>query len=151
MKRPKTPSKAFTLIEVLVVIAILVMLASAGVVGYLKTRERANKDIAKILVTQTADAVKLYQVHMNKYPDTDQGLQALITKPDDEKDAERWSGPYLEGGKIPLDPWRNELKYERLDQTADTTKPPFRVFSYGPDGQEGTDDDVSSYEESKNL
>jgi len=151
MKRSETPSKAFTLIEVLLVIAILVVLGSAAVVGYSKIKERADKDTAAILVSQTAGAVKLYQVHMGTYPETDDGLKALITKPDDEKDAQRWSGPYLEGGKIPLDPWRNELKYERIDQSGDTTKPPFRVFSYGPDGQEGTEDDISSYEESTGL
>ena len=151
MENARARNAAFTLIEVLLVIGILVVLMGAAIVGYTGIKERADKDTTKILIGQTASAVKLYHAHMNTYPTTDDGLKALSSKPDDEKEAERWSGPYLENGVIPVDPWNNELKYERLDNSDDSTKPPFRVFSYGPDGQEGTDDDISTIKETSGL
>ena len=144
MQHAETRRKGFTLIEVLLVVAILVVLVGVGVVGYSKIKEGADIDLTKILVGQTADAVKHYQIQMNKYPTNEEGLQALITKPADQKEAEKWRGPYLENGVIPVDRWNNELKYERLESTGDSIGPAFRVFSYGPDGQEGTDDDISN-------
>jgi general secretion pathway protein G len=100
--------------------------------------------MADIMVKSTADAVNLYRMDVGTVPDTSAGLQALITKPDNEKEADKWNGPYLKDGKIPLDPWNNELKYEKLDGE---TGPGFKIFSYGPDGREGSDDDISSYKE----
>lgn len=146
MKRSHARRAAFTLIEVLLVIAILVVLGTVSVVAYNGIRERAMKDAAKAQVDQTAQAVKLYQTALNKVPETDEGLNALIEKPDDETEAEKWGKPFLENGKIPIDPWGTELKYERLD-SSDGTGPEFRIYSYGPDRQEGTDDDISSYKE----
>jgi len=136
--------KAFTLIEVVLVILILAMLAGASIVGYTKIKERADRDLAVSLVGQAADAVDMFRLHLNRYPTDEEGLQALVQKPDDEKEAEKWSGPYLKNGVIPVDPWNNELKYQLLTSSGDEIGPPFRVFSYGPDGQEGTEDDISS-------
>ena len=146
MKHSRAERMGFTLIEVLLVIAILVVLGTVSVVAYTGIRERAMKDASQAQVDQTAHAVKLYETALNKLPETDEGLNALITKPDDEKEAERWGKPFLENAKIPVDPWGNELKYETLDNS-DGTGPGFRIFSYGPDRQEGTDDDISSYKE----
>ena len=154
MKCYQVKRRAFTLIEVLLVIAILVVLGTVSVVAYSRIKQGADKKAAKLLIGQTVDAVSLYQINMNKFPDSDQGLQALNDAPEDEKDLQKWKdggGPFLKDGKIPLDPWGNELKYELLEQTGTTSGPPFRVLSYGPDGQEGGDDDISSYEEKTGL
>ena len=75
------------------------------------------------------------------------GLTALIEKPDDEADAEKWAGPDLKDAVIPVESWGNELKYEKIDRDEDDYGPEFKVFSYGPDGDEGTDDDISSHKE----
>ena len=150
MKRFRANRNAFTLIEVLLVIAILVVLGTVSVVAYTGIRERAMTKLARIQVDDTANAVKHYQTEMNKLPESDDGFDALITKPEDEKEAEKWAKPFLENAKIPLDPWGNELKYEKLD-TTDDVGPGFRVYSLGPDRQEGTDDDISSYEEESKL
>ncbi len=148
MERCGKKRTAFTLIEIMLVIGLLVVLSTIAVIGISGIKSGADKDTATLLVNQIVDAIKMYQINMGIYPDNDEGLQTLITRPDDEKAAQKWRGPYLEGGKIPIDPWNNELKYERLEiAAAGTTRPPFRVFSYGPDGQEGTDDDISSYKE----
>ncbi len=145
MKRSRSRRAAFTLMEVLLVIGILVVLGTVSVVAYKGTHERALVKAAQAQVDQAAQAVKLYELALNKLPDTDEGLQALITKPDDDEEAKQWGKAFLKDGKIPTDPWTTELKYERLD--ADDTGPGFRVFSYGPDREEGTDDDIASYKE----
>jgi general secretion pathway protein G len=144
-KRSGHSRAGFTLIEIMLAIALLVVLSTVAIVGITGIKSGADKDTATLLVNQTVDAIKLFNVHMNVYPDTDEGLQALVTRPTDAKVAEKWRGPYLADGKIPVDPWGNELKYEKFDLTgAAATGPAFRVFSYGPDAQEGTDDDISS-------
>lgn len=147
--------RAFTLIELMLVIAILLVLGTVSVVAYRGIKAGADKNATRIMIQGTVRAVDLYQIALNKYPSTDLGLQALITVPDDEKQAEKWrngGGPFLRDGKIPVDPWGNELKYSLKETTGSTESgPPFRIFSYGPDGQEGTDDDISNYEEKSGL
>ncbi len=139
--------KGFTLIEILLVIALLAFLGTVSVVSLQKVRRQADKDSTQLLVNNTASAVEMYQVHMNAVPEDDDGLTALIEKPDDESDAEKWAGPYLKPAQIPLDSWGNELKYEKIDRDEDDYGPEFKVFSYGPDGDEGTDDDIASHKE----
>lgn len=154
MKRSQVKRMGFTLIEVLLVIAILVVLGTVSVVAYTRIKQGADKKAAKLMIDQTVDAVNLYQLAVNKFPDTDQGLQALIDPPEEEKEREKWTdggGPFLRDARIPLDPWGNELKYERLDQTGTASGPPFRIISYGPDGQEGGDDDISSYTDESGI
>lgn len=143
----KSRRKGFTLIEILLVIALLAFLGTVGVVALQQVRRKADRDSTQLLVNNTATAVEMYEVNMNKVPDDDDGLTALIEKPDDEVDAEKWAGPYLKGATIPIDSWGNELKYEKLDRDEDDYGPEFKIFSYGPDGDEGTDDDISSYKE----
>ena len=151
MKHSRRRRVAFTLIEVLLVIGLLVVLSTMAVMAYTGIRANADKDAAGIQVKMIAGVIERYQIDMGVYPETDEGLKALVTKPEEERMAEKWRPPYLTEGRIPVDPWGNEYKYERLEQTEDMVGPPFRVFSYGPDGQEGTDDDISSYEEKSGL
>ncbi len=150
MKRSQARRSAFTLIEVLLVIAILVVLGTVSVVGYTRIKQGTDKKTAKLLIDSTADAVRLYQLAMNELPETDTGLTALFQAPDEDDAKEKWvdgGGPFLKDSKIPIDSWQMELKYEKLDD-AEGTGPGFRVYSYGPDKAEGTDDDISSYTES---
>ena len=139
----------FTLIEVLLVIGILLVLGTVSVVGYSRIQDGANKRTTRLMIDNTAQAIDLYRSAMNTLPDAEAGLEALIQLPDDEALAERWrdgGGPFLKDGVIPKDPWGNELKYERMDADAGavSTGPGFRVYSYGPDGQEGTEDDIAN-------
>ena len=144
MNKADSRRTAFTLIEVMLVVAILVMLAGVGILGYGGIQDRARRNVAKTLVDQAASAVEMYELDMKQWPSEDEGLRALVTRPTDDRLAEMWSGPYLRDGVIPVDPWGNELRYARLTATGDGIGPRFHVFSYGPDGQEGTDDDISS-------
>ena len=132
----------FTLIEVLLVIGILVVLGTVSVVVYSRVREGANKDMAKIMVDDTAQAVEMFYTQMNRYPGED-GLKELMEKPDDEKEAKRW---HLLLEQIPVDPWGEELKYEKMEVAEDQpTAKPYHIWSTGPDKEDGTDDDIKSW------
>lgn len=142
-------SRGFTLIEVMLVAGILVLLAAGGVVAYTKYQAKANHDIAQAMVSDTARAVELYQITVVSLPTTEEGLNALITPPADEKLAEKWKtvGPFLKDGKIPADPWDNPLKYELMQTSADAvlTGPAFHVWSMGPDKTDNTADDIRNW------
>ena len=102
-RKSRVRRSAFTLIEVVVVIVILVTLASIATPLYMNYLKKANRDAAKVGVSNLKSAIETFRVHMSRYPET---LQELIVKPEDD---ENWSGPYLE--KVPKDPWGNEYVY----------------------------------------
>ena len=130
----------FTLIELLLVLAILVVLASMVVTMFSGTQEKALKDAAKGQVGIFKSAINLYKFHTRGYP---QALDGLTSKPGDSNVASRWAGPYLDSGKVPLDPWDHDYKFVAPGKhNADT----FDVWSVGPDGQDGTDDDIGNWE-----
>lgn len=137
----------FTLIEVLLVIAILLMLTGIAVVALRGSREGAKIDSTRLLVQQVENQLETYNLHLGHYPtDTEGGLKALWTKPalGVDRGAERWRGPYLK--KEPLDAWGHSLQYERTELTdggAETL--PFRVWSMGPDERSGTEDDIGNW------
>ncbi len=152
MQRVRRHSAGFTLLEILIVLALLLVLGSVAVVGFTRVREKANRDAARVKVDQTVAAVNLYYASMNDYPDNETGLRALLEPPEDEELAENWAGPYFEELEIPRDPWGQELQYERVETGfggSDVLTKPFRVWSYGPDKQDGTDDDIRSWSEDR--
>jgi general secretion pathway protein G len=131
---------AFTLMEVLLVLVILVVLASMAVTIFGGTQEQAMKDAAKGQVGIFKSAVNLYKFHLKSYPES---LEGLITRPGDAKLAERWAGPYIDATKVPLDPWDRPYKFAAPGKrNADS----FDVWSTGPDGQDGSDDDIGNWE-----
>ena len=93
----------------------------------------------------------MYAVDMKTFPLTEEGLELLVSAPEDEVLAKKWDGPYLEGGKLPVDPWGSEFQYEYgadetgADKSGEKTTAAFpRIFSLGPDRQPGTSDDISN-------
>lgn len=130
----------FTLIELLLVLAILVVLASMVVTMYGGTQERALKDAAKGQVGIFKSAVNLYKYHTRNYPE---GLDGLITKPGDAAVANRWEGPYLDASKVPQDPWDHDYKFVAPGKHNPDS---FDIWSTGPDGQDGTEDDIGNWE-----
>ncbi|MBI5722773.1 MAG: type II secretion system protein GspG [Planctomycetes bacterium] len=150
---PGLRKSAFTLLELMIVLAIILVIAgSVGVIAYVKIKDSADRDAAKVLVDQVVHAVDIFHTKLNRYPASDKGLQELITAPEDENEAKKWGGPYLKDGKIPVDPWGSELKYELTETTGSSgtsTGPAFKVWSLGPDKQDGSDDDIRSWTEQK--
>lgn len=153
MNRPSTlrrrsASRAFTLIEVLLVIVIIGMLATVLIVTVGGTQDKARIDTTKLNIDKIARKLDQYNLDIGRYPnESDGGLEALMKEPADEELKEKWAGPYVRSAEL-KDAWGNDLNYEALEAGAslsDGTK--FKLWSNGPDGQSNTKDDVRSWEE----
>ena len=128
----------FTLMEVLLVLVILVILGSLATTFIRRIRQTALRDLARVQISSFEGALKLYDAHIRSYPSSSQSLQALLERPSGLANPARWEGPYLEAKVLPLDPWDHPYRYEL--ENADK----FRIWSVGPDGADGTDDDISN-------
>ncbi|MGB9150519.1 MAG: type II secretion system major pseudopilin GspG [Burkholderiales bacterium] len=135
-------ARGFTLIEVMVVVAILGILAAIVVPKIMGRPDDARIVAAKQDIGAIMQALKLYRLDNATYPSTEQGLQALIAKPASQPVPLNWkSGGYLD--KIPKDPWGHE--YQMLSPGVHGE---IDVFSYGADGQaggEGNNADIGSW------
>lgn len=130
----RTVRRGFTLIEILIVIALIAMLAGASIVALDKLFGGGQESIAQTFVDTTGPtALMAYRLNMGSYPTTDQGLAALLTAPGNA--GSRWKGPYLK--KAPLDPWGNPYQYRQPGTHNEDT---YDLWSFGPDGKEGADD-----------
>ena len=149
--RPSAASRAartrrqrgFTLIEVMVVIAILGILAALIVPKIMSRPDEARRVAARQDIATITQALKLYRLDNGRYPSQDQGLQALVKKSDTEPVPNNWKeGGYLE--RLPNDPWGTPYQY--LNPGAHDE---IDVFSYGADkkpGGEGNDADIGSWQ-----
>jgi len=137
--------RGFTLIELMVVIVILGILAGLLVPRIMGRPEEAKQLKAKIQIEGLETALKLYKLDNGMYPDTSQGLQALIERPETEPFPKKWrKGGYLEKGRLPKDPWENDFVYLSPGIHGD-----YEIISYGTDGVPGGEDknmDINSWE-----
>ena len=135
--RRRRHSGGFTLMEVLLVLAILVILGS--MVGYymVGAQTKGYSRTAKAQIGNFERMLTGYRLDVGSYPSTSQGLQALRAAPADMANTGKWDGPYAEKD-IPADPWGNPYQYELVD--ADN----FRIWSWGPNQQSGDDDDITN-------
>ena len=132
-RRQSRRSHGFTLLELLVVLAILSFLALIAVPQVLKYLGSAKSDTAAIQVQQLGATLDLYRLDAGAYPTEEQGLDALFERP---ADAERWNGPYLKKRAMIDDPWGNRFIYRFPGEHGD-----YDIFSLGADGQEGGEDE----------
>ena len=141
---PKVPrgQGGFTLIEILVVVVILGILASIIVPKIMKRPEEARRTKAKIDIKAIETALNLYRLDNGAYPSTEQGLEALVTKPTTGIIPKNWKEEaYLD--KVPKDPWKNPFVY-----LSPGLHKEFDLESYGADGVdggEGKDADVENW------
>lgn len=132
LKKPCTRREAgFTLLELLVVLAILALLIGMVAPAVLKQLGGAKEKIAQQSIERLSGILDLYKLDVGSYPTTEQGLQALITKPDD---VDGWNGPYLKDSTVPTDPWNRPFLYR-----SPSSRPShdYDLYSLGPTGQEG--------------
>ncbi len=133
--------KAFTLIEILLVVVIIGVLVAMVVPNLAGKGEQARKSAAKAdIEANLATALDLYELECGRYPTTDQGLAALLEKPSATPVPSNWNGPYLKKKKIPVDPWGNPYHYV---SPGVQNKEDFDLSSFGPDGIESADDIIN--------
>lgn len=133
--------RGFTLIELMVVLVIIGVLAALIVPNVLDRTDDARKTAAKTDVTNLMQALKLYKLDNLRFPSAEQGLDALVRKPQTGTVPNNWR-PYLE--KLPMDPWGKPYQYVNPG-----VKGEIDVFSFGADGQpggEGVDADIGSWQ-----
>jgi len=129
----------FTLVELMLVVIIIGVLAAMVIPRLTGRSEEARKGVAKADIDlNITTALKLYELDNGAFPTTDEGIDALLSAPGSAKN---WKGPYLD--KKPVDPWGNAYRYKspgihRVD---------FDLFSTGRDDTEGTDDDITNWDE----
>jgi len=135
----------FTLLELVIVIAILSLLAAIIAPKMMGRADDAKIADAKIQIRNLETALKLYKLDNGDYPDTEQGLEALISKPATGNVPNKYrEGGYLEQKKIPLDPWGNPYIYISPGIHGD-----FDILSYGSDGKDGgtgKDADITNWD-----
>ena len=138
--------KAFTLLELMVVVVILGILAAFIVPRISKRPEDARVTKARIEISNLEQALELYYLDTGMYPSSDQGLRALIEMPDTGDVPENWkAGGYLAKSKLPEDPWGNEYAYA----SPGVHNEDYDLYSLGKDGiegGEGYDADITNWE-----
>lgn len=127
--------KGFTLIELMVVIVILGILAAIIAPRIVGRTDEAKVTEAKVQMKNLETALKLYKLDNGSYPSTEQGLEALVKRPETGTVPKNWrEGGYLEKKKIPADPWGNPYVYASPGVSGD-----YDIVSYGSDGVRGGD------------
>ena len=127
----------FTLVELLVVLAILGMLAALVGPQVLNQLGGAKSKSATIQIRDFEQALELYKLDVGRFPRSGEGLEALVRQP---SGAKGWNGPYLKKDELPMDPWGNPYEYR-------VSGSKIEIISFGADGRAGgadEDADVSS-------
>lgn len=133
--------KAFTLIELLLVITIISVLAAVVVPRFFGRSQEARIVAAKQTIVGTLGiALDLFEQDIGRYPTTEEGLRTLVDNPN----ITNWRGPYLKTTSIPLDPWSHEYKYNYPSQLT-SSEFLYDIISAGPDGSFGTNDDITNH------
>ena len=132
-QRLRQRNRGFTLIEIMVVIVILGILAALVVPKVMSRPDEARVVAAKQDIASLMQALKLYRLDNKRYPTTEQGLQALVSKPAQNPQPDNWkTGGYVE--RLPADPWNNAYQYLNPGLHGEID-----VYSLGADGAPGGD------------
>ena len=124
----------FSFIEVMVVIIILGLLSSIVGVYLFDSAEQAKADATKTQIKGLETALDLYRLHNSRYPSAEQGLKALLEKPEVGIIPKNWNGPYLRGNNLPEDGWGSPYRYLSVNGKN------YEIISLGADGTDGGTD-----------
>jgi general secretion pathway protein G len=136
LQRPFGPigegERGMTIIEILIVIALMSTIMAVLVSRLLDKSDDAKKDLAIVSMGSLKNSLDMYRLRNSRYPTTEEGLQALVEQP---ATAKNWGGPFVEPNQI-NDPWGQPYRYESSGPKN------FKIISVGADGTEGNEDDV---------
>lgn len=127
--------RGFTLIELLVVLMILGLIAGLAGPQVMNYLGESKAKAAKLQIEEFGSSLDLYKLDMGRYPDGQEGLQALVQAPVGQG-SDRWRGPYLRKKNVPKDPWGNDYLYAAPGRHGH-----YDIISFGADGREGGDGD----------
>ena len=131
--------KGFTLLEIMVVIVILGVLASMVVPNLMGNKDKADRQKVISDVIALENALDMYKLDNSVYPTTEQGLEALVEQPTSAPEPRNYrDGGYIK--RLPQDPWGNEYV---LNSPGENGK--IDILSVGPDGEEGSEDDIGNW------
>lgn len=136
----RTREHGFTLVELLIVLAILGLLAALAVPQLMNSLERAKAETAKVQVEKLGSILDLYRLEVGHYPSDQEGLRALVEAP---AGSEQWNGPYLQNREALTDPWGNPYHYRFPGEHGE-----YDLYSLGADakdGGEGNNADIASW------
>ncbi|MCK4291613.1 MAG: type II secretion system major pseudopilin GspG [Planctomycetes bacterium] len=139
MKCKKHRRKAFTLVELLVVIVILSMLAAFAAPKFFQYIGKSRMDLARPRLALVEDALERFAIDCGRYPDDSEGLEVLLVMPDDLEG--KWNGPYLKRSLL-LDPWENPIVYIAEGEINPGSYDLVSLGADGEDGGEGPNEDV---------
>ena len=129
-------NKAFTLIEIMVVVVILGILAATIMQQFVGTTHDAKISAAKANITELESALERFNIHMDRYPTTEEGLKILVDPPNEEE--KKWRGPYIK--MLRPDPWGNPFQYRNPGTRHPTS---FDLWSRGEDGADGGENNAA--------
>jgi general secretion pathway protein G len=139
MNKTVNKAKGFTLLEVMIVLVIIGIIASMVVPNLMGSQDTAREQKAVIDIGSLETALGMYRSQNYNYPTTEQGLEALVSQTDVEPLPRRFpEGGYIR--RLPQDPWGND--YQLLNPGENGK---IDIFSMGPDGEQGTDDDIGNW------
>ena len=134
---PRHGEGGYTLMEILIVLALLALIAGFAVPNLMKVFGGAKTDAAAIQINNLGAVLDIYRLENGAYPTSEQGLKALVTKP---ADAKTWNGPYLDKESALTDPWNNAYRYRVPGQRSSRG---YDLYSYGADNAEGGEGEES--------
>ena len=134
LDKSKKRSRGFSFIEVMVVIIILGLLSSIVGVYLFDSAEKAKVDATKTQIRGLETALDLYRLHNSRYPTSEQGLKALLDKPEVGMISKNRNGPYLRGKNLTEDSWDTPFRYVSVNGKT------YELISLGADGVDGGTD-----------
>ncbi len=140
----KKNQRGFSLLEILAVVIIIGTLTSIVGVAVMGRLGEANIKTTQIQITRLGTALDTFKMDNGFYPSTEQGIEALIEEPTIGRNAKNYSSDgYLQPRKLPKDPWNNYYNYR---EPGIKNQSSYDLWSNGPDGQEGTEDDITNWD-----